>query len=97
MKSSILFLLTIAIYSQMTIASEVGEVKESRTIEQMIYESRLEKIQAESMAETLVQSGRFTNDQAERAIRNIASVHEEDLESIKEASALKDAPNLANK
>jgi len=98
MKVSILFLLTTAMTLSLRVfAGEVGEVKESRSIEQMIYESRLEKLQAESMTETLVESGRFTNDQAERTYRNIASVHEDDLEAIKEVSALKDAPNLANK
>jgi hypothetical protein len=97
MKVSIFLMFTVSL-SQMAFAAEEVGMTDSRSVEQMMNESRLEKIQAESMTETLVSSGRFSNDQAARTFRSIASVHEEDVESIKEeASVLHNAPNLANK
>ncbi len=71
---------------------------ETRTIEQLLNESKLEKIQVETMVETMVKSGRLTEDQGEVARRGIASVHEEDQEMIKQ-EFLKSLPShdIANK
>lgn len=95
------FTLTLGLLSQSAIAVETNvssESNEPRSIESLLNEAKLEKLQAETMVEIMVKSGRFSNEQGERTRRSIASVHEEDLEAIKEeALANIKAPNLANK
>jgi len=87
--------LTLGLLSQSVFAIETNE---PRSIESLLNEAKLEKLQAETMVETMVKSGRFSNEQGERTRRSIASVHEEDLAAIKEeALANIKAPNLANK
>lgn len=83
MKLSILCLLITSLIPHLVCATEESEstLQETHSQEQLLSEAKLEKIQAETMAETLIQSGRFSKDEGERAFRSIASVHEEDLDT----------------
>lgn len=71
---------------------------EYHNLEQMLGAIKLEKIQVETMVDTMQSSGRISAEEAERAKREIASVKEEDIEEIKN-QALKHirAKSLANK
>lgn len=78
-------------------SAETAE-KEYHSLDEMLTAVKLEKIQVETMVDTMVKSGRISNDEGERARRAIASVQEEDLDQIKnEAIVHIKARDLANK
>lgn len=94
---SILLTLTFFVYPAVINASET-ENTEVKDVEYFIHASRLEKIQADAMVETMVKSGRITKDHGDRAKREIASIHEENLEELKkEAIVHIKSRDLANK
>ncbi len=72
--------------------------KEYHSLDQMLSEVRLEKMQVEAMVETMVKSGRLSADEGDKARREIASVKEDDIEEIKSQAIVHIKKNdLANK
>ena len=59
-------------------------VKQYHSLDQMLVEVKLEKMQVEAMVETMVKSGRLSDDEGIKARRAIASVQKDDIENIKE-------------
>jgi hypothetical protein len=66
--------------------AEDAQEKEYKTMEQMKGEIRLEKKQVELMIDKMVTSGRFSTDEGAKAKRELASMKESDLESLKTAA-----------
>ncbi len=80
MKNLTTLFMTIAICSSGVVMASDSEEK---SIDQMLGTLKTEKIQAEIMIEAMARRGKLNNDQVTHAKREIASVKEDDIETIK--------------
>ncbi len=76
------FLTLVSLVCLMTLPVTVMSAENTIDQNQMLSELKLEKMQAETMVETMVKSGRLTATEGDKARRAIASVHVDDMEQI---------------
>lgn len=67
----------------MTFCFSVSVSAEDKTIDQMLNALKMEKIQAEIIADTMARRGKLSVEEVSRVKRDIASVKEEDSNDIK--------------
>lgn len=98
-KLSIIFSLSAMLFSSAIKANDIALESNEKTIEQKLAALNFEKRQAEVMVSRMLHSGRMNQEEASRAKREIASVKEEDVKTIRVEAleTLKSTKSYANK